>query len=199
MGLELNYIYGQSPISEEEKEGLLIRTISTRGELDEFEQQNIEDAVEWTIRQKFTAERILTIDFIQEVHRRMFDKIREWAGTIRKSDKNIGVDKFQIYPELKMLLDDCRYWIENEVYSPDEIAVRFKHRLVKIHPFPNGNGRHSRLCADILITHVYKRNVFTWGGSELSHPGELRKKYIDAIHSADQGDMELLIRFVRSS
>jgi len=198
MGLELNYIYGQSSISEDEKEGLLVSTISTRGELDEFEQQNIEDAVEWTLQHRFTADRILTIDYILEVHRRMFNKTWEWAGSIRKSDKNIGIDKFQIYPELKLLLDDCRYWIENEVFSPDEIAVRFKHRLVKIHPFPNGNGRHSRLCADILISHVYKRNVFTWGGSELSQPGELRKKYLNAIHSADQGDLELLIRFARS-
>ena len=199
MGLELSYIFGQSPLSEEEKEGLLIKTISTRGELDEFEQQNIEDAVEWTLRQKSSAERILTIDFILEVHRRMFDKTWEWAGSVRKTNKNIGVDTFDILPQLKMLIDDCRYWIRNKEYQPDEVAVRFKHRLVKINPFPNGNGRHSRLCADIIISHIFGGEVFSWGGSDLSRSGSIRKIYIEAIHAADAGDLKPLIRFARSS
>ena len=94
MGLKLNYINGQTPISEEEKEDLLIKTISTRNELDEFEQQNIESAIEWTLKQNFSIDKILTIDFILEVHKRMFNKIWEWAGTFRKTNKNIGVDKF---------------------------------------------------------------------------------------------------------
>lgn len=198
MGLELHYIYGQTPISEEEKEGLLIKTISTRGELDEFEQQNIESAIEWTIKQNFNVNKILTADFISEVHRQMFNKIWEWAGTFRKTNKNIGVDKFQIAQELRVLLDDCKYWIENETFSNDEIAIRFKHRLVKIHPFPNGNGRHSRLCADILISHVFKKKVFSWSGFNLINPGDSRKNYLEAIHKADQEDIEPLIRFARS-
>ncbi|NOZ03442.1 MAG: mobile mystery protein B [FCB group bacterium] len=198
MGLELSYIYGQTPISEEEKDGLLIETIATRGELNEFEQQNIESAVEWTLRQNFNADKILTIDFITEVHRRMFNRVWKWAGTFRRTNKNIGVDKFQISQELKVLLDDCKYWIENKTYSHDEIAVRFKHRLVKIHPFPNGNGRHSRLCADILISHVFRKKVFSWGGADLIQPSESRKKYLKAIYKADQGEIEPLISFARS-
>ena len=198
MGLELSYIYGQTPISEEEKEGLLIKTISTRSELDEFEQQNIESAIEWTLKQNFSIDKILTIGFISEVHKRMFNRIWEWAGTFRMTNKNIGVDKFQISQELIVLLDDCKYWIENETFSYDEIAVRFKHRLVKIHPFPNGNGRHSRLCADILISHVFKKKVFSWGGANLTKPSDSRKKHLEAIYKADQGDIEPLISFVRS-
>ncbi|MCD4725191.1 MAG: mobile mystery protein B [Bacteroidales bacterium] len=198
MGLELNYINGQTPISEEEKEGLLIKTISTREELDEFEQQNIESAVEWTLKHNFSVDRILTINFILEVHKRMFNKIWEWAGTFRKTNKNIGVDKFQISQDLKILLDDCKYWIENDTFSNDEIAIRFKHRLVKIHPFPNGNGRHSRLCADIFISHVFKKKVFSWSGSNLIKPGDSRKKYIESIYKADEGDIKPLIDFARS-
>ena len=197
MTLEINYIYGQTPVSEEEKEGLLIKTISTKGELDEFEQQNIESAVEWTLKQKFSVDKILTIDFITEVHKRMFNKVWKWAGVFRGTNKNIGVDKFQISQELKVLLDDCIYWIENETFSHDEIVVRFKHRLVTIHPFPNGNGRHSRLCADILTSHVFGKKVFSWGGSNLIQPGESRKKYLEAIYKADQGEIEPLIRFAR--
>ncbi len=198
MGLELNFISNQTPISEEEKEGLLIQTISTRSELDEFEQQNIESAIEWTLHQNFKSNKILTINFMLEVHNRMFNRIWKWAGTIRKSNKHLGVDKFQITQELKILFDDCKYWIENNTFSNDRIALMFKHRLVSIHPFPNGNGRHSRLAADILISHVFKEKVFSWGALNLTKPGESRKLYLEAIHAADQGNMEPLIVFARS-
>ncbi|MBN1251204.1 MAG: mobile mystery protein B [Bacteroidales bacterium] len=198
MGLELEYIYGQTPISEEEKDELLIKTISTRGELDEFEQLNIEDAIEWTIKQNFKPERILTIDFIKEVHKKMFGKVWGWAGSFRNTNKNIGVDKYEIATTLKILLDDCHFWIENKTYQDDEIAVRFKHRLVKIHPFPNGNGRHSRLCADIIISHVFGKKVFSWSSSNLVAQSDVRKKYLDAIYKADKGNIEPLLNFARS-
>ncbi len=152
MGLSLEYIEGQTPIDEDEKEGLLIKTISTRGELDEFEQVSIQEAVEWSMRRKFTKDQILTEDFILLVHKRMFDSVWDWAGKKRKTNKNIGVDKTQITVEIRKLLDDCRFWIENNTFQPDEIAIRFSHRLVKIHVFPNGNGRHSRLPEFIFLS-----------------------------------------------
>jgi len=145
VGLNLHYQRGQTPIDEEEKEDLLLKTISTRGELDEFEQANIEMALEWSLQHRFSIDEVLSIGFIKELHRRMFSEVWEWAGTFRRSNKNIGVDKFNIEPELFKLMDDCRYWIDNIIYPEDEIAVRFKYRIVTIHPFPNGNGRHSRI------------------------------------------------------
>ncbi len=157
MGLELEYIKGQTPIEEEEKEELRIKTISTRGELDEFEQANIEKAVEWSLKRNPTYTKILTVDFTKEVHKRMFAEVWGWAGIFRKTNKNIGVDKYQVELELTKLMDDCRFWIENKSFPDDEIAIRFKHRLVKIHPFPNGNGRHSRLWADSIN---FKMNTF---------------------------------------
>jgi len=197
MGLELNYTSGQSPISDEEKESLLIKTISTRGELDEFEQQNIESAVEWSLKQIYTEDRILTVEFIKEVHRRMFSQVWEWAGYFRKTNKNFGVDKTKISQQIVILIDDCKYWIKNKTFTPDETAIRFKHRLVCIHPFPNGNGRHSRLLADMLISNVFKRDVFSWGGANLTKADDLRKSYIKAIHEADKGDIKPLINFAR--
>jgi len=198
MGLELEYIKGQTPIDEEEKEELKIRTISTRGELYEFEQANIEQAVEWSLRSNFSCEKILTVDFIKEVHRRMFSDVWAWAGKFRKTNKNIGVDKYQIEQELRKLLDDCIFWIKNNTFPEDEIAIRFKHRLVKIYLFPNGNGRHSRLCADISISNGLKRKVFTWGNENLSDQGEVRDRYLNAIYQADQENIEPLIEFARS-
>ena len=198
MGLKLEYIEGQTPLDEDEKEGLLIKTISTRGELDEFEQANIQQAIVWTISNNFTRNEILTENFILLVHKKMFEEVWKWAGSKRKSDKNIGVDKFQISIEIKNLLDDCSFWIDKKIFEPDEIAIRFSHRLVKIHVFPNGNGRHSRLIADILISNLFNKPVFTWGRSDLSKSEEIRKKYLNAIYSADKGILQSLIDFSRT-
>ncbi|MCF8378809.1 MAG: mobile mystery protein B [Bacteroidales bacterium] len=198
MGLELNYIKGQTPIEEEEKEELKIKTISTRGELDEFEQANIEKAIEWSMKTKFTYEQILTIGFIKGVHKKMFSDVWGWAGSFRKTNKNIGVDKYSIEQELWKLLDDCKFWIENKTFPDDELAIRFKHRMVKIHPFPNGNGRHSRLCADILISKAFKNKVFTWGSKNLSDQSDTRAKYLSAIYEADKENIKPLLEFARS-
>lgn len=194
----MDYSKEQTPISEEEKGALLIRTISTRGELDEFEQANIEKAIAWSMSNRFSENEILSIAFIKEVHKRMFSEVWTWAGTFRKSNMNIGVDKYLITQELSKLMEDCKYWITRRIYPGDEIAVRFKFRMVSIHPFPNGNGRHSRICGDILISHIFGSPVFSWGGKSIGAGGETRKKYLDALHKADQGDIRLLVEFARS-
>jgi len=198
MGLELEYIKGQTPIDEDEKEGLLINTISTRGELDEFEQANIENAIEWSLKKKHSYERILSVEFIKEVHKRMFSEVWDWAGTFRVTNKNIGVDKYIIEQEIHVLIDDCKYWIENNIFQEDEIAIRFKYRLVRIHPFPNGNGRHSRLCGDILVSHALNQPFFSWGGKNITDQGETRARYLRAIYRAAQEDIIPLLEFARS-
>lgn len=198
MGLILEYIDGQTPLDVEEKEGLLIPTIATRGELDEFEQQNIEDATQWSLSRKFKEGLIFSENFIREVHKQMYGNVWAWAGDFRKSNKNIGVDKWQIPTELKSLLDDAKYWHEHKTYEPEEIAIRFKHRLVSIHCFPNGNGRHSRLMADIIIEKIYSLPVFSWGSSNLSNDSDSRTAYLKAIKLADKNDYSLLLAFARS-
>lgn len=190
MGLILDYDDGQTPLADDDKEGLLIETISNRGELDEFEQQNIEKAVEWTLHRKFKQVNILTDAFVKEVHKKMYAGVWAWAGEFRKTNKNLGVDKLQIGIVLKALLDDTQYWIEHKTFEPDEIAVRFKHRIVSIHCFANGNGRHSRLMADIIIEHVFKKRVFTWGAANLVKRGDARSIYLKAVREADKGIME---------
>lgn len=197
MGLNLEYIDGQTPLDEDEKDGLIINSISTRGELDEFEQQNIETAIQWILTRKFKNEQIFTEAFIQDLHKRMYGQVWQWAGKYRRTNKNIGVDKLQIPIDLKALLDDAIYWITNEVFPPDEIAIRFKHKLVSIHCFPNGNGRHSRLMADIIIEKIYNQPVFTWGGANFSNENDVRDKYLRAIKAADKGEFSLLLEFAR--
>jgi Fic-DOC domain mobile mystery protein B len=198
MGLDLDYTNGQTPLEEEEREGLLLQSITTRGELDEFEQLNIQKAVAWSLRRRISRERILTESFIRELHRRMYGEVWRWAGEFRKTNKNIGVDKHEIGIELKKVLDDASFWIENSSFPADEIAVRFSHRIVSIHCFSNGNGRHSRLMTDILAKHALERPFFTWGGANLSKGGDARTDYLAAIREADQGNIAPLLVFARS-
>ncbi len=198
MGLSLDYIDGQTPLEEDEKESLIIPTISTRGELDEFEQQNIEQALLWSMKRSFKLEDVFAEEFVKKLHKRMFGNVWKWAGTFRQTNKNIGVDKWMIPMQLKTLLDDALYWNANNTYNPDESAIRFKHRLVSIHCFANGNGRHSRLMADIIIEKIYKQPHFTWGRGNLNKQSDQRTAYLNAIKAADNGDIQLLIKFARS-
>ncbi|MDZ4070934.1 MAG: mobile mystery protein B, partial [Sediminibacterium sp.] len=141
MGLDFDYTDGQTPLDEDEKDALLIPSITTRGELDEFEQLNIENAMVFYWSKRITIHKFFTEAFIKAVHKKMYGDVWMWAGEFRKTDKNIGVDKWTISIALKELLDDALYWVKHNVYKPEEIAIRFKHRLVSIHCFPNGNCR----------------------------------------------------------
>jgi len=198
MGLELDYKDGQTPLDGEEKEGLKIKSITTQGELDEFEQLNIEKAVEWTIHTKFKSEKILTEKFIKDLHKRMYGDVWKWAGEFRRTEKNIGIPWTQIGIELKNLLDDTKYWIENKTFSSEEIAIRFKHRIVSIHCFPNGNGRHSRMIADIIMESIFNSEIFSWHQSNMVQANQKRKEYINALREADNGNLEPLIKFAKN-
>jgi len=198
MGLDLDSQIGQTGLDDDEKDGLRITTITTHGELDEYEQLNIEKAIEWTIPKKFKTDDLLTEDFIKLLHKKMLNDVWKWAGEFRRTEKNIGVDWIQIRINLRMLLDDTRIWIANKVYPPEEIAIRFKHRLVSIHCFPNGNGRHSRIMADLIIEKIFNEPIFTWGNSTMVKANETRQHYIKALKQADNGNTGPLIEFARS-
>lgn len=198
MGLEFDYKGGQTPLDEEEKEGLKIKSITTQGELDEFEQLNIEKAVEWTIHSKFKLEKILTEKFVKDLHKKMYGDVWKWAGEFRKTEKNIGIPWTQIGIELKNLLDDTKYWIDNNTFPPEEIAIRFKHRIVSIHCFPNGNGRHSRIMADIIMESIFENEIFSWHQSNMVKANETRNQYIKALREADKGNFKQLIEFAKN-
>lgn len=196
MGLNLEYSDGQTPLDPEEKEGLLINTITTHQELDEFEQLNIERAFQkYRFGYKPKQNDILSEKFILNLHKEMFGDVWAWSGKYRKSNKNIGVDRFQIATQFYQLIDDCHYWMKNDVMGEDEVCIRFKHRLVSIHLFSNGNGRHSRLMADIMRKHIFGKPFFSWGKINLVAKGIARTEYIKALKQADNGDIEPLLVF----
>jgi Fic-DOC domain mobile mystery protein B len=191
---------GTTPLDPDEAEGLLHGHVSTREELNELEEANIQLGLEWAQRRAVMARRpvdVLTEGFLFELHRRMFGEVWDWAGKVRQTNKNLGVDKTEIRPEVRKLVGDARYWRENGTYPPDELAVRFHHRLVFVHPFPNGNGRHARMMADLVVQQL-GRPPFSWGGQSLTSTSELRASYINALQEADRGDLASLVRFART-
>lgn len=194
--MKYNYPPGATPIYVDEAAGLLLPHITNRAELDRWEQDNIAEAETWAFRRMPKA--LLSIDFICRLHKRMFGNVWQWAGKFRISGKNIGVESWSIGASLKNLLEDATVWIQNNAFPPDEIAARFHHRLVSIHPFANGNGRHARLMADLLLVHLLKQPRFTWGSEILGQEGDCRKRYINALQAADRRDYHLLLEFVRS-
>jgi len=183
-----------TPLSEEEREALIPSYITLRSELNEAEQANILEAEEWALARR---RNVLSEQFLNNLHKRMFGRVWRWAGAYRRSDKNIGVEAYRIPQEVGQLLGDCRYWIEHGTYEPDELAARFHHRLVWIHPYPNGNGRHARLATDLLLVSLGCAR-FTWGSVSLVDPGETRKHYVAALRQADNHEIEPLLAFVRS-
>lgn len=194
--IELDYPEGATPINADEIEGLLLTHITTRAELDRWEQDNINEALTWIEERK--PKDVLNESFMKLLHSKMFCNVWKWAGTFRQSEKSIGVSWYRISIELRKLCDDIKYWIENKTFSEDEIAVRFHHRLVSIHLFPNGNGGHARLIADVLLENILSRPPFTWGNANLVKSSDDRKRYIESLTAADGGEYKHLLEFVRS-
>ena len=187
---------GSTPLDPDEEEGL-IPSLTLLAELNEFEFLNIEAARRWATRARRTPLDVLTAEGLMLLHRRMFDRTWRWAGKPRLTQKSIGVEAFRIASETRSLCEDVKVWIEFGTYPPDEIAVRFHHRLVSIHPFANGNGRHARLATDLLCLRQ-GRPVFAWGSTDLVTPSETRKRYIAALQAADRHDYRPLLEFVRT-
>jgi Fic-DOC domain mobile mystery protein B len=182
-----------TPLTVAERDDLIPTYVTTRSELNELEQKNIATADQWAFSRRHY---IFRERFLKSLHKRMFDKVWRWAGKFRTTERNFGVKPFEIETALRQAIDDARYWVEQKSYPPDEIAVRFHHRLVSVHPFANGNGRWSRLAVDALITQLGGKR-FTWGSANLQAAGSARATYMDALHAADDHDLAPLIKFAR--
>jgi Fic-DOC domain mobile mystery protein B len=186
---------GATLIDPDEKEGLRYKHITTRGELDQLEQANIVEGLQWLKKQKNTD--VLSEGFVRDLHKRLFGQVWKWAGAFGKTEQNIGVDPIQIAIQLRQLLDDTRYWIEHKTYPPIELAARFHHKLVLIHLFPNGNGRHARIMADAILIKLMDAPAIDWaGGYKLEAMNERRDQYIVALKAADKHDFSRLLGFV---
>lgn len=183
-----------TPLTPDEKQGLIPTYITLRRELNEAEQVNVTTAEQVAFARK---RNVLDEDYLRSLHHSMFGEVWTWAGSFRQSERNIGVAHFRIPIELRELLNNVRYWIDHNTYPADEIAARFHHKLVWIHCFPNGNGRHARMATDLFLVRLGQPR-FTWGRQSLVDAGQTRQHYVSALRAADHYDMKLLLAFVRS-
>ncbi|WP_316235300.1 MULTISPECIES: mobile mystery protein B [unclassified Bradyrhizobium] len=178
--------------------GDLLQTwITSRADLNEAEEENIVKGAAWGRRRRGKAADLLTEDFVKTLHKQMFGEVWKWAGTYRQGELNIGIAPHLIAAEMPAMLDDVSYWVEHATYPPDEIAARLHHRLTQIHAFPNGNGRHARMMADLVIERLGGK-AFSWGGGSLADVGTLRNQYVAALRAADNHDIGPLLAFMRS-
>ena len=186
-------IDGATPLDPDELAGLKFKHVSTRSQLDELEQANIVKGLLW-LKKNTARDDVLTTHFAMDLHKALFKDVWTWAGTYRLTEKNIGIDPFTISVALKNLLDDLSAWIEFTTYPATEAVLRFHHQLVKIHPFPNGNGRFSRIYADIIAEKYFGIPTINWGGGNLDHMTKTRTDYINALRAADAGDLSALFK-----
>jgi len=194
--MNFDYPDGATPIDPDEAQGLLLPPIRTRAELDRWEQENISEAEDATFRRR--QKDILSEKYARKLHKKMFGTVWRWAGDFCRSQKNIGIEWMQVPVALHQLFQEVNGWLEYTSFPPDEIAARFHHRLVAIHAFPNGNGRHARLMTDLLLVNLLGREPFSWGQENLTNAGECRRRYIAALQAADRHDYGPLLTFVRS-
>ena len=189
---------GATPLRPEEIKGLK-HSVTTLGELNELEAANIVQGQEWALSARSTRMPDMLSDvYVQRLHKRMYGYVWEWAGQFRRHDTNIGVSHPTLWMELRTLYDDARYWIEHGTYPPEELAIRLHHRLVKVHPFPNGNGRHARMMADLVLLRHFKIQRLPWGGNSLGSSDPRRTEYIKALQAADGHDYGPLLQFCKS-
>lgn len=197
MAVKFTEVTDATPLDPDEAQGLIPSHITTRGQLNEWEQQNILEGERWAFGRRHRN--LLSLELLKQLHHRLFGRTWKWAGQFRTTERNIGVDPAQIQVRVQELLLDVQAQIDHRAYPLDEIAARFHHRLVWIHPFPNGNGRVSRTMTDLLLKSL-GADPFSWGGEnvDLVGAGEVRERYIKALRVADEGDYQPLLAFVRS-
>jgi Fic-DOC domain mobile mystery protein B len=186
-----------TPLDPSLRGDLLQTWITRRADLNEAEEENIVKGATWGHRRRGKAADLVTEHFVKTLHKKMFGEVWKWAGIYRQGELNIGIAPHLIVAQIPAMLDDVRYWVEHDTYPPDEIAARLHHRLTQIHAFPNGNGRHARMTADLLIERLGGK-PFSWGGGSLADIGTLRDQYVAALKVADNHNIEPLMAFMRS-
>jgi Fic-DOC domain mobile mystery protein B len=186
-----------TPLPSALRNDLIPSWVTTRRDLNEVERDNIVKGVAWAHRTRGDAAALLNDAFSKKLHEQMFGDVWKWAGAYRQTELNIGIAPHLIAAGMPAMFDDVRYWVENKTYPPDEIAVRLHHRLTQIHGFPNGNGRHARMMADLLMERL-GGEAFSWSSGSIQDTGELRRAYVSALKAADNHDIKPLMAFARS-
>jgi Fic-DOC domain mobile mystery protein B len=192
-------IPGQTPL--DDISGLRIRSITTTGELNAAEAENVRRAVlKYTTTKLTRRSARFDLRWMLKLHKEMFGEVWSWAGTLRKGQTNIGSPPHLIEIELHTLIEDLRAW-EASGMPLLEQAVRLHHVAVRIHPFAGGNGRWSRMLANIWLM-LHGAGPIEWPEATIGSASVIREEYLRAVRAADAGDYRALIevhqRFARA-
>lgn len=178
-------IPGQTPI--DDLSGLKVKGITTQAELNAHEAENIRKAVLKYLGAKPTRRSAkFDVRWALRLHAEMFGHIWQWAGQPRTQELNIGSPPHQVSVDLLNLLEDLKVWQKSGMPLQEQ-AVRLHHRAVKIHPFLNGNGRWSRLLANIWLK-LHGAAPIDWPEAVIGTSSVVRDEYIAAIKAADNHD-----------
>lgn len=186
----IHELEGATPLDPAELVGLKLKHVGARRELDEVEQANIIAGLLWLRAQRLT--RVTDMALLVQLHKQLFGEVWSWAGSFRKTEKNIGVDPLQISQQLRNLLDDAVAWHRYQTYPPRQALLRLHHGIVKIHPFANGNGRFARIYTDWVADKLYGIAPIQWGNADLQRTSAIRGAYIAALRAADGNDFSPL-------
>lgn len=190
---------GATPLSPDDMLGLKHKHVDTREQLNELEAANILQGQIWaSTLKKPTLDSIFDRAFVTNLHKALFGDVWEWAGIFRQRQLNIGIDPKNIPVDLHNFLEDAKCWVEFKHYDNLELSARIQHRLVQIHPFVNGNGRHSRIFTDIVRVYLLGEKPMKWAYAKLEDLTEERSSYITGLRKADEGDFSVFIKYLQS-
>jgi Fic-DOC domain mobile mystery protein B len=185
---------GDTPIDDFSE--LLVKGIKTKRELAVVEAENIREAVVKYLAKRPTKRMArFDVTWLLQLHREMLGHVWAWAGKVRPGTVNIGVPQAQIEPGLHSLASDLASWtgFGHDLLSQ---STWLHHRAVQIHPFKNGNGRWSRLLANIWLK-LNRHPLTVWPEQKIGSVSIVRGEYIKAVQAADAGDYEPLLAMHR--
>jgi Fic-DOC domain mobile mystery protein B len=188
-------IHGETPI--DDISGLKPKGLTTRAQLNAVEARNMRKAVvRYLVIKPSRRQAPFTLEWCYKLHRQMFGEVWRWAGQKRTTELNIGVPFHRIDVDLKNLMADLAFWREKGEMDPIEQVARLHHRAVFIHPFLNGNGRWSRLLANIFQKQSTDK-LTIWPEETVGNASVIREEYLAAVRSGDKGDYNPLIALHR--
>ncbi|WP_027477803.1 Fic/DOC family protein [Curvibacter gracilis] len=144
-------------------------------------------------------DRALSVADIKHWHRRWLGNVYEWAGQERSVNMGKGGFNFAAAAQIPRLLagfeaEVLQRWTPCDHLSHEGLveAIAVSHvELILIHPFREGNGRLSRLLADVMAVQA-GRNPLDYSSWESHKAG-----YIAAIHAGVAMNYEPMKFWVR--
>ena len=183
--------YGETPIPGDELAALVPHVIDTlaapitRADIYDLESAVLQDVTETQLAAaldgSLTLDDLLNDYFLRDLHTQLYGDIWMWAGRWRQYEVNIGVAPEHIAVELRSAMGNIGYrWERAADWTPRELGVAVHAEAVRVHPFTDGNGRTTRLLADLVF-------IAAQDPAELQYDWNIDKRgYIEHLREFDR-------------